>query len=72
MIGTPPSKRSMRHDPAEHARDLAEQYAGPAMMDPGIPDDWIGTRDPDRNRPHHGFLQGRAHRGRLVPKPDLR
>src|SRR5208337_4100955 len=29
MIGTPPSKRSLWHDPAEHARDFAERYADP-------------------------------------------
>ena len=29
MIGTPPSERSMWHDPAEHARDFAERYAEP-------------------------------------------
>ena len=29
MTGTPPSKRSLWHDPAEHARDFAERYAEP-------------------------------------------
>src|SRR3954454_1291857 len=29
MIGTPPSRRSMWHDPAQHARDFAERYAEP-------------------------------------------
>ena len=48
MIGTPPSKRPMWHDPAEHARDFAERYAEPMnyhvenrMMELGIPTDRI-------------------------------
>ena len=50
MIGTPPSKRSLWHDPAEHARDFAERYAEPMnyhvenrMMELGIPTDRIGA-----------------------------
>jgi hypothetical protein len=51
MIGTPPSKRPMWHDPAEHARDFAERYAEPMnyhvenrMMELAIPGDRIGAR----------------------------
>jgi hypothetical protein len=29
MTGTPPLKRFMWHDPAEHAKDFAERYAEP-------------------------------------------
>ena len=50
MIGTPPSKRSLWHDPAEHARDFAERYAEPMnyhvenrIMELGIPTDRIGA-----------------------------
>ena len=51
MIGTPPSKRSLWHDPAEHARDFAERYAEPMnyhvenrMMELGIHAERIGAR----------------------------
>src|SRR5271157_2690955 len=51
MIGTPPSKRSMWHDPSEHARDFAERYAEPInyyvenrMNELGIPIDRISAR----------------------------
>jgi hypothetical protein len=52
MIGTPPSKRPMWHDPAEHAKDFAKRYAveldyavSQRMMELGIPDDQIGMRN---------------------------
>jgi hypothetical protein len=52
MVGTPPSKRPMWHDPAEHASDFAKRYAveldyavSQRMMELGIPDDQIGMRD---------------------------
>jgi hypothetical protein len=51
MIGTPPSERSMWHDPAAHARDFAHRYAEPMnyyvenrMIELGIPTDRIGAR----------------------------
>ena len=63
MIGTPPSKRSLWHDPAEHARDFAERYAEPMnyhvenrMMEFGIPTDRIGARK--YGYPHRDFLAG--------------
>ncbi len=52
MIGTPPSQRPTWHDPAAHARDFAERYAteldyavSQRMIELGIPDDCIGTRN---------------------------
>jgi hypothetical protein len=52
MIGTPPSQRPTWHDPAAHARDFAERYAteldyavSQRMIELGIPDDRIGTRN---------------------------
>ena len=61
MSGTPPSKRSSWHDPAEHYRDFAERYAEPMnyhvenrMMELGIsyrPDGRTEIRLPDTVRP---------------------
>jgi hypothetical protein len=55
MIGTPPSARPMRHDPAAHARDFAERYAEPLdqcvavrMEELGLTNDEIGMPDDDR------------------------
>jgi hypothetical protein len=49
MIGTPPSKQPMWHDPAAHAKDFAKRYAveldyavSQRMLDLGIPTDQIG------------------------------
>src|SRR5207237_6438918 len=60
MIGTPPSKRSIWPDPAEHAGDFAERYAEPMnyhvenrMMELGIPTDRIGARK--YGYPHRAF-----------------
>jgi hypothetical protein len=33
MIGVPPSQRPMWHDPADHARDFSERYAGPINIE---------------------------------------
>ena len=62
MIGTPPSKRPVWHDPAEHARDFAKRYAveldyavSQRMMELGIPDDQIGTRNVGYGPPRLAF-----------------
>jgi hypothetical protein len=62
MIGTPPSKRPMGHDPAAHAKDFALRYAEPLdyavsqrMMELGIPDDRIGTRNVGHGPPRLAF-----------------
>ncbi len=54
MIGTPPSERSLWHDPAAHARDFAERYFQPLdhytairMEELGVPRDRIGSSDHD-------------------------
>src|SRR5436190_13329362 len=63
MIGTPPSRRPMWHDPAAHARDLAERYSVPLgysaeqrMTELGIHPDRIGM--PDKN---HGIQWAAFH-----------
>jgi hypothetical protein len=67
MIGTPPSRRPLWHDPAAHARDFAERYAElleyvvvQRMTELQIPADRIGYADPDLGgrwrvfNPHQG------------------
>jgi hypothetical protein len=84
MIGTPPSKRSMWHDPAAHARNFAERYAEPLnyhvenrMMELGIDTLKIGVGDPEHGVRHAAFIPheadggGNTPDGRLRP-PDLR
>ena len=72
MIGTPPSKQSMWHDPAQHARDFAERYAEPMnyhvenrMMEIGIPTDRIGARK--YGNPHRAFWPEETTGGGNVP-----
>jgi hypothetical protein len=78
MIGTPPSARSVWHDPAAHAKDFAERYAGPLdylvserMMQLGIPDGQIGARDVEHGiqnaafMPHESGGGGNSPDGRL-------
>jgi hypothetical protein len=62
MIGTPPSKRPMWHDPAEHARDFAKRYAveldyavSQRMLELGIPAQQIGTRNVGYGPPRLAF-----------------
>jgi hypothetical protein len=63
MTGTPPSARTMWHDPAAHARDFAERYSIPLsysaeqrMTELGIDPDRIGM--PDKN---HGLQWSAFH-----------
>jgi hypothetical protein len=72
MIGTPPSKRSMWHDPAQHARDFAERHAEPMnyhvenrMIELGIPTDRIGARK--YGYPHRAFWPEETTGGGNVP-----
>jgi hypothetical protein len=62
MIGTPPSRRTMWHDPAAHARDFAERYSLPLsyaaeqrMMELGIHPDRIGMPDKSHGIPWSAF-----------------
>src|SRR5262249_19585175 len=62
MIGTPPSRRPMWHDPAQHARDFAERYAEPLdrlvavrMEELGLSKEQIGMPDDDRGIPWAAF-----------------
>jgi len=77
MIGTPPSRRPMWHDPAAHARDFAERYAEPMdyhvaqrMAELGIIE--IGMPDRDAGiqwaafHPHGRAGGGYAPDGRLI------
>jgi hypothetical protein len=72
MVGTPPSKRPLWHNPAEHARDFAERYAEPMnyhvenrMMELGIPTDRIGARK--YGNPHRAFWPEETTGGGNVP-----
>ncbi len=84
MIGTPPSRRPMWHDPAQHARDFAGRYAEPLdrlvavrMEELGLSMDQIGMPDDDRGIPWAAFhplgKQGgyNAPDGRLVVESGL-
>jgi hypothetical protein len=58
MIGTPPSRRPMWHDPVEHARQFANEYADRLenfvegwMHELDIPEDHMGLPDLSRGRP---------------------
>ena len=57
-IGTPPSRRPMWYDPAQHGRGFAERYAEPLdrlvavrMEELGLSMDQIGMPDDDRGIP---------------------
>jgi hypothetical protein len=73
MIGTPPSRRPMWHDPAAHARDFAERYTEPMdylvaqrMKDLGIPESQIGRPDPDAGGYWRAFFPHEADGGGVV------
>jgi hypothetical protein len=73
LIGTPPSKRSMWHDPAEHARDFAERYAEPMnyhvenrMMELGIDPLKLGVGDPEHGIQHAAFVPHEADGGGIL------
>jgi hypothetical protein len=75
MIGTPPSRRALWHDPAIHAGDFAERYADPMdyiaaqrMMELGIPDDQIGCPDPDHGGRWRAFFPHEGNGGGVVGK----
>ena len=72
MIGTPPSRRPMWHDPAEHARDFSERYAEPInievesrMVELGIDPLKIGWRDLGED--HKAFYPDIAEAGNVSP-----
>jgi hypothetical protein len=73
MIGLPPSMRPMWHDPAEHARDFSERYAGPInievedrMVQLGIDPLKIGWRDLGED--HKAFYPDMAEAGNVSPE----
>ena len=78
MIGTPPSERSMWHNPAAHARDFAQRYAEPMnyhvenrMMELGIDPAQIGVSDPDHGIRHAAFMPHEADGGGNSPDGRL-
>jgi len=63
----------MWHDPAAHARDFAERYAGPMdylaaqrMMELGIPDPQMGRPDPDHGGRWRAFFPHEGNGGGVV------
>ncbi len=63
IVGTPPSRRPMWHDPAAHARDFAHRYFEPLnylvenrMMELGIDPAKIGVGDPDHDIRHAALM----------------
>jgi hypothetical protein len=78
MIGTPPSKRPMWHDPAAHAREFAARYAEPLnyhvenrMMELGIDALKIGVSDREHGIPHAAFLPDETDGGGNTPDGRL-
>ena len=78
MIGTPPSERSIWHNPAAHARDFAERYAEPMnyhvenrMMELGIDPAQIGVGDPDHGIRHAAFMPHEVDGGGNTPDGRL-
>jgi hypothetical protein len=78
MIGTPPSQRSTWHDPAAHARDFAERYAteldyavSQRMIELGIPDDRIGTRNFGYGPPRLAFQPLGVDGGRIESNGEI-
>jgi hypothetical protein len=74
MVSTPPSARSMWHDPKMHARDFAERYAEPMnyhvenrMMELGISPAQIGVGDPDHGIRHAAFMPHECDGGGNTP-----
>ena len=78
MIGTPPSGRRMRHDPAAHPTDFAgrysvalDQYTTIRTEELGVPRDRIGSSDHDHGiewcsfNPHEDTGGGVGTRGQV-------
>ncbi len=63
MIGTPPSARPIRHDPAAYARDFSERYAQDLdlivpkpIQELDIPDQQYGRPDPNADGRWRGLF----------------
>ncbi len=70
MTAKPPPDPANRPGDSSHrsAQDLA-CAARPAMMDPGIPDERMEPRDPDRDRKYRGLFPGGRTAGGLRRRP---